>query len=143
MMSILPEVGKDEVLPKWASELRDKNQGWMHVAQDGVQAFVVQALANKVPRFIPTYGGNTSTRMPRLRAASVHPHVRGEHEALPPLASISFGSSPRTGRTLFPCQLSGFHIRFIPTYGGNTKNQNKAMNWLTVHPHVRGEHRFR
>lgn len=49
MMSILPEVGKDEVLPKWASELRDKNQGWMHVAQDGVQAFVVQALANKVP----------------------------------------------------------------------------------------------
>jgi predicted ABC-type ATPase len=49
MMSILPEVGKDEVLPTWASELRDKNQGWMRVAQDGVQAFVVQALANKVP----------------------------------------------------------------------------------------------
>jgi predicted ABC-type ATPase len=49
MMSILPEVAAGAKLPTWAATLRDSDEGWMHVAQDGVYAFVAQALANKVP----------------------------------------------------------------------------------------------
>lgn len=46
MMSILPETNP---LPHWASELRNTNQGWMIVAQKGVEAFVAQAMAHGVP----------------------------------------------------------------------------------------------
>lgn len=49
MMSILPEVDSGRSLPEWASKLRDKNDSWMGVAQLGVEAFVVQAMAKKVP----------------------------------------------------------------------------------------------
>jgi predicted ABC-type ATPase len=49
MMSILPEPAKGTgKLPAWAQTLRDNDQNWMKVAQDGVQAFVAQALARKV-----------------------------------------------------------------------------------------------
>lgn len=49
MLSILPEVAPGDKLPGWASSLRDEDKSWMKVAQQGVQAFVVQAMANKVP----------------------------------------------------------------------------------------------
>lgn len=49
MMSILPEVNSGARLPAWASTLRDRNQSWMQVAQKGVEAFVAQAMAHKVP----------------------------------------------------------------------------------------------
>lgn len=48
MMSILPEP-KAGRLPDWAQALRDQNISWMRVAQRGVEAFVVQAMANEVP----------------------------------------------------------------------------------------------
>lgn len=46
MMSILPE---KQPLPVWATNLRDKNEDWMGVAQKGVQSFVAQAIAQQVP----------------------------------------------------------------------------------------------
>lgn len=49
MMSILPEVEAGQALPAWASRLRDKDENWMRVAQNGVQAFVSHAMVNKVP----------------------------------------------------------------------------------------------
>ena len=49
MMSILPELKVGERLPAWASSLRDNDQSWMQVAQKGVEAFVAQAMAHKVP----------------------------------------------------------------------------------------------
>ena len=45
MLSILPE----KPLPEWAIHLRDKHEGWMKVAQKGVEAFVAQAMTRKVP----------------------------------------------------------------------------------------------
>lgn len=45
MMSILP----DPPLPNWAVSLRDKKNPWMKVAQKGVQSFVAQAMAQRVP----------------------------------------------------------------------------------------------
>ena len=49
MMSILPEPDVRRRLPAWASELRDNDESWMMVAQKGVEAFVVQAMAHQVP----------------------------------------------------------------------------------------------
>lgn len=49
MMSILPEPGDDGHLVTWAAQLRDRDVGWMRVAQQGVQAFVGSALAAQVP----------------------------------------------------------------------------------------------
>ncbi|WP_457301085.1 zeta toxin family protein [Phyllobacterium sp. P5_D12] len=49
MLSILPEAGSDDALDKWAQVLRDTDEGWMKVAQDGVQAFAGHAMQAKVP----------------------------------------------------------------------------------------------
>lgn len=49
MMSILPEPREDGRLVQWAQSLRDNHRGWMAVAQQGVQAFVGQAMGKQVP----------------------------------------------------------------------------------------------
>lgn len=49
MLSVLPEVNKERRLRHWAQELRDKNTLWMKVAQNGVSAFVAQAMGMQVP----------------------------------------------------------------------------------------------
>jgi predicted ABC-type ATPase len=49
MLSILPEPGLDGHLVPWADRLRDRHEGWMRVAQQGVQAFVGHAMAARVP----------------------------------------------------------------------------------------------
>jgi len=53
MLSILPEPRAGR-LPAWAQELRDTNASWMGVAQQGVDAFVVQAMSRKVPFAVET-----------------------------------------------------------------------------------------
>ncbi|MGC6327855.1 zeta toxin family protein [Rhizorhabdus sp. FW153] len=49
MLSILPEPNSDGALPDWAQGLRDSNEGWMRVSQQGVHAFVGHAMAQNVP----------------------------------------------------------------------------------------------
>jgi predicted ABC-type ATPase len=49
MLSILPEPNSDGALEPWAQHLRNANQGWMKVSQDGVQSFVGHAMRAKVP----------------------------------------------------------------------------------------------
>lgn len=47
MLSVLPEPDKDNCLPPWAANLRDKNDLWMGIAQKGVAAFVAQCISAK------------------------------------------------------------------------------------------------
>ncbi len=49
MLSLLPESNSDGKLDLWAQNLRDNDQNWMKVAQNGVQAFVGHAMQAKVP----------------------------------------------------------------------------------------------
>jgi predicted ABC-type ATPase len=49
MLSILPELSDKRPLPEWATNIRDRDESWMVVAQKGVEAFVAQAMAKKVP----------------------------------------------------------------------------------------------
>jgi len=46
MLSILPD---GRTLPDWARTLRDGDESWQRVAQQGVQSFVAQAMVNHVP----------------------------------------------------------------------------------------------
>lgn len=50
MLSILPEPDPDtRRLKTWAQTLRDTNELWMKVAQEGVAAFVAQAIGKQAP----------------------------------------------------------------------------------------------
>jgi predicted ABC-type ATPase len=49
MLSILPEAKSDGSLDNWAQNLRDSDESWMKVSQDGVQAFVGHAMQANVP----------------------------------------------------------------------------------------------
>ena len=49
MLSILPEANSEGILDNWAKTLRDTDEGWMKVSQNGVQAFVGHAMQAKVP----------------------------------------------------------------------------------------------
>ncbi len=54
MLSILPDRKRGKPLVAWARKLRDEDPGWMRVAQKGVDAFVVQAMSQKVPFAVET-----------------------------------------------------------------------------------------
>jgi len=75
MMSILPEVMPDSPLPPWAMTLRDEDEGWMKVAQEGVQAFVARAMIEQVPfametvfsHWEPQEDGTHASKIDRIR----------------------------------------------------------------------------
>ncbi|WP_043829109.1 toxin [Muricoccus aerilatus] len=75
MLSILPEPGPDGHLTPWAATLRDTDRGWMAVAQQGVQAFVAQAMGAKVPfametvfsHWQPRPDGTTASKIDLIR----------------------------------------------------------------------------
>ena len=54
MLSILPVPDATGRLRPWAQRLRDEDQMWMAVAQKGVESFVAQAMAKKVPFAVET-----------------------------------------------------------------------------------------
>jgi len=93
-----------------------------------------------VRRFIPTCVGNTWRRGRRARAASVHPHVRGEHDPWTATAITVRGSSPRAWGTRVQGAVRAGDERFIPTCVGNTEEWGVRNLNGAVHPHVRGEH---
>jgi predicted ABC-type ATPase len=69
MLSVLPEsFGDPPQLPDWATNIRDNDEGWMHVAQDGVQAFVAHALARKVPFAMETVFSEWRKENGRIRS---------------------------------------------------------------------------
>jgi predicted ABC-type ATPase len=48
-LSLLPEPGADRKLRPWASRLRDQDQRWQKLAQDGVQLFMGLAMDQGMP----------------------------------------------------------------------------------------------
>ena len=71
-------------------------------------------------RFIPTRAGNIPPGHQENLGRAVHPHSRGEHQALP--------HRPPPAR------------RFIPTRAGNIRGRGHSGLDTAVHPHSRGEH---
>ncbi len=113
-------------------------------------------------RFIPTGVGNTLTPRVMSCRGAVHPHGRGEHDAVL-VQSPEFGrfiptgvgnTGPQPGRSASPpvhphgrgehsCEqtMMALIMRFIPTGVGNTIAAPWGVNDNAVHPHGRGEHK--
>ena len=100
-------------------------------------------LQHRSNRFTPTCVGNTRSLHLSSALLSVHPHVRGEHQAQPVTQAALYGSPPRAwGPRAFA--VAGDQIRrFTPTCVGNTSEGLLTRGAPSVHPHVRGEHRTR
>ena len=95
---------------------------------------------SRLYRFIPTLVGNTRTISTEPSGISVHPHARGEHEPNPSHTSSPYGSSPRSWGTRRCIFKNLPRSRFIPTLVGNTTHPPSCLEYVTVHPHARGEH---
>ena len=74
---------------------------------------------------------------------SVHPHARGEYLTKRRVRTRRFGSSPRAWGILFREGSAELLRRFIPTRVGNTNTLATLDNQKTVHPHARGEYKWR
>lgn len=48
-LSIYPEADKNGFLPDWAARMRDEDEAWLRVTQQGVTSFIGHAMAAKVP----------------------------------------------------------------------------------------------
>ena len=48
-LSIYPEPDDDGFLPEWAARMRDGDETWLRVTQQGVTSFIGHAMAAKVP----------------------------------------------------------------------------------------------
>ena len=88
----------------------------------------------------PTCVGNTM-RCPRCpRLPSVHPHMRGEYQAVRPCVVDNVGSSPHAWGILPLSSVFQGIRRFIPTCVGNTPCGLPFCIGNGVHPHMRGEY---
>ncbi len=103
--------------------------------EDGMDAHPEKSLV----RFTPTCVGKTSLYRNQMLGTSVHPHMRGEDDYSATKAGDVYGSPPHAwGRPIAPPLPSAFY-RFTPTCVGKTKCCYVWFQWVTVHPHMRGE----
>ena len=91
-------------------------------------------------RFIPTCVGNIIFDCLRYITGTVHPHVCGEHKGRLEQVCPSSGSSPRVWGTCNGKPSGVAYFRFIPTCVGNISDFLMCADFLSVHPHVCGEH---
>lgn len=73
-LAIYPEPDRDGFLPDWAARMRDADEAWLRVTQQGVTSFVGHAMAAKVPFAMETVfshervvGGVRETRIDQIR----------------------------------------------------------------------------
>ena len=96
--------------------------------------------AESTPGLIPTYAGNTLSNISGDSPGRAHPHVCGEHCAVPMWESLVMGSSPRMRGTHIINHFTEPVKGLIPTYAGNTQIYRHSCGFVGAHPHVCGEH---
>ncbi len=94
-------------------------------------------------RFIPACAGNTTKDSFVFPQNTVHPRVRGEHQAKARAAEGIDGSSPRARGTRLKRGVMPHSHRFIPACAGNTSTKPRRAVLFSVHPRVRGEHEIK
>ena len=93
-----------------------------------------------IERFIPAFAGTTRRRLEVLRAAAVHPRVRGDHAPSPSPSLDGPGSSPRSRGPREAAEVVLVRERFIPAFAGTTGLTIHRLGFVPVHPRVRGDH---
>ncbi|BAS27306.1 hypothetical protein LIP_1457 [Limnochorda pilosa] len=94
-------------------------------------------------RFTPTRVGITPPPPLFLAPPPVHPHARGDHRRRLQRLAFGVGSPPRAWGSLSPILLSSFSVRFTPTRVGITLCCATRQFRPAVHPHARGDHKWR
>ncbi len=102
---------------------------------------IIDLLAQRFRRFIPTPVGNGPCRLSECAAAPVHPHACGERRRSNFSQTHNYGSSPRLWGTALPGGRRRIRRRFIPTPVGNGPNVRISDVSTAVHPHACGERR--
>ena len=92
------------------------------------------------PWLIPTYAGNTLSRLIFSFSDRAHPHVCGEHFCKVVPGDFTLGSSPRMRGTRPVGEPGPKGPGLIPTYAGNTVLLSYQHIQVGAHPHVCGEH---
>ena len=95
---------------------------------------------SKKRRFILTCVGTTICVVSRYFISSVHPHMRGDHDARYATSSFQRGSSSHAWGPLSISSHYRTSLRFILTCVGTTLSSEIVSYQLTVHPHMRGDH---
>jgi len=98
------------------------------------------SMAHPAERTIPTCVGSTMSTASRIRSASDHPHVRGEHSIAHHVAARTSGPSPRAWGAHPLARPHQRARRTIPTCVGSTCAPDRSRQPPPDHPHVRGEH---
>ena len=90
-------------------------------------------------RYIPTHVGKSSALLALVLAATVHPHARGEIDALGRSCYSASGTSPRTWGNQEIIAMKPQARRYIPTHVGKSTCLRSRVCRSSVHPHARGE----
>ena len=91
-------------------------------------------------RFTPTCVGITRKSPQSCGPATVHPHVRGDHEKELLKEHGADGSPPRAWGSHWAWAEPNHACRFTPTCVGITSTAWASASASSVHPHVRGDH---
>ena len=94
-------------------------------------------------RFTPTCVGTTATGGGGTAKGPVHPHVRGDDERFDGGGLAGRGSPPRAWGRLRLRRAARGAGRFTPTCVGTTSPIGSSVILSPVHPHVRGDDRYR
>ncbi len=90
-------------------------------------------------RSTPTCVGTTRARRSTHMALEVHPHVRGDNEAVMPPCPDRHGPPPRAWGQRAAGDANEPRSRSTPTCVGTTRWPASPATGRTVHPHVRGD----
>lgn len=123
MMSILPEPNSDGALTDWAQNLRDTDESWMRVAQQGVLAFVGHAMQAKVPFAMETVFSHWIEHQDgdvNLSTLS-YPPIRGDRQISHSLPAGPTTAGKSSGGWLSPMEENGISI------GSESSSRNFQM----------------
>ena len=91
-------------------------------------------------RFSPACAGNTHSGRTDGRTGPVQPRMRGEHPAMPGVATCNSGSAPHARGTPPQQTTPQGLLRFSPACAGNTCPVTTLAMRSAVQPRMRGEH---
>ena len=94
-------------------------------------------------RFTPTGVGTIGVRRAPTRCAAVHPHGRGDNCTAVAVVTTPDGSPPRAWGQFAITGVVPLQRRFTPTGVGTIGSPSSGPGSTTVHPHGRGDNRYR
>ena len=114
--------------------------GWMNGSPPRAWGQCQYIISNRLDeRFTPTGVGTMPRCQTATSATAVHPHGRGDNDAVPPARGDRRGSPPRAWGQFSIRSGSCQRSRFTPTGVGTIPGHPSRRVYHTVHPHGRGD----